>query len=30
LNRLESTRSANVAMMIEKMTTTIAYAEAEP
>ncbi len=30
LNRLERTRSANVAMMIEKMTTTIAYAEAEP
>src|SRR5213592_1430525 len=30
LKRLESTRSANVAMMIEKMTTTIAYADADP
>src|SRR5437016_8239046 len=26
----ESTRSANVAITIEKMTTTIAYADAEP
>src|SRR5581483_11411402 len=30
LNRLDSTRSANVAMMIAKMTTTMAYADADP
>ena len=30
LNKLESTRRANVAMMIEKTTTTIAYADAAP
>src|SRR5581483_6745540 len=30
LKRLDRTRKANVAMMIEKTTTTIAYADAEP
>src|SRR5579864_8514170 len=30
LKRLERTRRAKVAMMIEKMTTTIAYADADP
>src|SRR5919197_364396 len=30
LKRLESTRSANVAITIAKMTTTIAYADAAP